>query len=36
VDDMRSMNYAVDGEKRDAAQVARDFLVGRGLISNNG
>ena len=36
VDDMRSMNYAVDGEKRDAAQVAHEFLVGRGLISNNG
>jgi len=36
VDDMRSMNYAVDGEKRDAAQVAHEFLVGRRLISNNG
>jgi osmoprotectant transport system substrate-binding protein len=33
VDDMRSMNYAVDGEKRDAAEVAREFLAGRGLIS---
>jgi osmoprotectant transport system substrate-binding protein len=33
VDDMRSMNYAVDGEKRDAADVAREFLAGRGLIS---
>jgi osmoprotectant transport system substrate-binding protein len=33
VDDMRSMNYAVDGEKRDAAQVAHEFLVGCGLIS---
>ena len=32
-EDMRSMNYAVDGEKRDAAQVARGFLAGRGLIS---
>jgi osmoprotectant transport system substrate-binding protein len=32
-DDMRSMNYAVDGEKRDAAQVAHEFLVDRGLIS---
>jgi glycine betaine/choline ABC-type transport system substrate-binding protein len=29
------MNYAVDGEKRDAAEVAREFLVGRGLISIN-
>jgi glycine betaine/choline ABC-type transport system substrate-binding protein len=27
------MNYAVDGEKRDAAEVAREFLAGRGLIS---
>jgi osmoprotectant transport system substrate-binding protein len=26
-DDMRAMNYAVDGEKQDAASVARDFLV---------
>jgi osmoprotectant transport system substrate-binding protein len=32
-DDMRSMNYDVDGEKRDAAQVAREFLIGHGLIS---
>ncbi len=32
-EDMRSMNYAVDGEKRDAAEVAREFLAGRGLIS---
>jgi len=32
VDDMRAMNYAVDGEKRDAAQVAREFLVSHGLI----
>ena len=26
VDEMRSMNYAVDGQKRDAAEVARQFL----------
>jgi osmoprotectant transport system substrate-binding protein len=26
-DDMRKMNYAVDGEKRDAAAVAREFLA---------
>ncbi|MGA2963656.1 MAG: glycine betaine ABC transporter substrate-binding protein [Candidatus Korobacteraceae bacterium] len=32
-DDMRTMNYAVDGEKRDAAQVARGFLISHGLIS---
>ena len=25
-DDMRKMNYAVDGEKKDAAEVAREFL----------
>ena len=24
---MRAMNYAVDGEKKDAAAVARDFLT---------
>jgi osmoprotectant transport system substrate-binding protein len=33
-EEMRNMNYAVDGQKRDAAQVAREFLVGRSLISN--
>jgi osmoprotectant transport system substrate-binding protein len=26
-DDMRRMNYAVDGEKKDAAEVAREFLA---------
>jgi glycine betaine/choline ABC-type transport system substrate-binding protein len=26
-DDMRHMNYAVDGEKKDAAAVVRDFLA---------
>jgi osmoprotectant transport system substrate-binding protein len=31
-DDMRKMNYAVDGEKRDAADVARDFLVRERLV----
>jgi len=31
-DDMRAMNYAVDGQKRDAAAVARDFLDRRGLL----
>jgi len=25
----------VDGQKRDAAQVAREFLVNRGLLSMN-
>ena len=29
--DMRRMNYAVDGEKRDAAAVAREFLQERNL-----
>jgi osmoprotectant transport system permease protein len=28
---MRRMNYAVDGERRDPAQVAREFLRGAGL-----
>ena len=32
-DDMRAMNYAVDGEKKDAAAVAKAFLKQRGLIS---
>jgi osmoprotectant transport system substrate-binding protein len=31
--DMRQMNYAVDGEKRDAAVVAREFLAGNHLLS---
>jgi glycine betaine/choline ABC-type transport system substrate-binding protein len=26
-DDMRRMNYAVDGEKKDAAAVVKDFLT---------
>jgi osmoprotectant transport system substrate-binding protein len=29
--EMRRMNYAVDGEHRDMAQVARDFLQSKGL-----
>ncbi len=29
--EMRKMNYAVDGEHRDAAEVAREFLRSRGL-----
>ncbi len=31
-DDMRAMNYAVDGEKKDAGAVARQFLVKRQLL----
>ena len=30
-DEMRAMNYAVDGEKKDAAVVAKDFLTGHHL-----
>jgi osmoprotectant transport system substrate-binding protein len=30
-EEMRKMNYAVDGEHRDAADVARDFLKAKGL-----
>jgi osmoprotectant transport system substrate-binding protein len=30
-DDMRRMNYAVDGGHRDAAQVVREFLASKGL-----
>jgi glycine betaine/choline ABC-type transport system substrate-binding protein len=28
-EDMRRMNYAVDGNKQDAADVARNFLASR-------
>ena len=31
-DDMRRMNYAVDGEHRDAAVVVKEFLRRRGLV----
>jgi osmoprotectant transport system substrate-binding protein len=30
-EDMRRMNYAVDGEHRDAAEIVREFLRARGL-----
>jgi osmoprotectant transport system permease protein len=33
-DAMRRMNYAVDGERHDPAQVAREFLRGAGLTRN--
>src|SRR5580700_443508 len=32
-DDMRRLNYAVDGEHRDAAAVVKEFLRQRGLIT---
>lgn len=32
-DDMRRMNYAVDGEKKDAALVVKDFLARKSLLS---
>jgi osmoprotectant transport system substrate-binding protein len=32
-EDMRRMNYAIDGRKQDAADVARDFLTASRLIS---
>jgi osmoprotectant transport system substrate-binding protein len=31
-DDMRKMNYALDGQHRDAREVAREFLISKGLI----
>jgi osmoprotectant transport system substrate-binding protein len=31
-DDMRAMNYAVDGEKKDAGDVAREFLTKHQLL----
>jgi osmoprotectant transport system permease protein len=33
LDDMRRLNYAVDGEKREAKAVARDFLRERKILS---
>ncbi|MGE5220360.1 MAG: glycine betaine ABC transporter substrate-binding protein [Chloroflexota bacterium] len=32
VDEMRRLNYAVDGEKRAAKDVAREFLKGKGIL----
>jgi len=32
-DEMRQMNYAVDGQKKDAAVVAREFLVSHRLLT---
>lgn len=32
-EDMRRMNYAVDGEKKDAAAVVKDFLARKSLLS---
>ena len=32
-DDMRRMNYAVDGEKKDAAAVVKDFLARKSFLS---
>jgi osmoprotectant transport system substrate-binding protein len=32
VDEMRKLNYSVDGEKRQAKDVAREFLKAKGLI----
>ncbi len=31
VDEMRKLNYAVDGEKRQARDVAREFLIAKGF-----
>ena len=32
VDEMRELNFAVDGEKRQAKDVAREFLVAKGIL----
>jgi osmoprotectant transport system substrate-binding protein len=32
-DDMRQMNYAVDGQKKDAAVIAHEFLVNNHLLT---
>ena len=34
-DEMRKMNYALDGQHRDAKDVAREFLSSKGLIPQN-
>src|SRR4029450_10014204 len=33
VEEMRQLNYKVDGEKRQAKDVVREFLIQKGLIS---
>jgi osmoprotectant transport system substrate-binding protein len=33
--EMRSMNFEVDGKKRDAAAVAREFLTRKGLLQQS-
>ena len=33
VDEMRKLNYAVDGEKRQAKDVAREFLIKKNIIA---
>jgi glycine betaine/choline ABC-type transport system substrate-binding protein len=33
VDEMRRLNYAVDGERRRPADVARDFLAQKKIIA---
>jgi osmoprotectant transport system substrate-binding protein/osmoprotectant transport system permease protein len=35
VDEMRRLNYAVDGEKRRAKDVARDFLIQKNIIGGS-
>ncbi len=35
VEEMRNLNYAVDGEKRRAKDVAREFLIGKKIISGD-
>jgi osmoprotectant transport system substrate-binding protein len=35
VEDMRAMNYAVDGQKKDAREVAREFLLRHNLLASN-
>jgi osmoprotectant transport system substrate-binding protein len=32
VDEMRKLNFAVDGEKRQAKDVAREFLAAKGIV----
>jgi glycine betaine/choline ABC-type transport system substrate-binding protein len=36
VDEMRKLNYAVDGEKRQAKDVVGDFLKQKGWVLNPG
>jgi osmoprotectant transport system permease protein len=35
VEEMRKLNYAVDGEKRQASDLVREFLASKGIVTNS-